>query len=48
MGAPLEDAIRVYLKGNSENPKPFTWVKIDGERPASIARYCVATSESGH
>ena len=44
----LEDAIRVYLKANNEHPKPFTWVKTADQILASIARFCVATSEAGH
>lgn len=44
----LEDAIRLYLKANNEKPKPFTWVKTADEILASIARFCVATSEAGH
>jgi hypothetical protein len=44
----LEDAIRVYLKANNDHPKPFTWVKTADQILASIARFCVATSEAGH
>ena len=44
----LEDAIRVYLKATNDNPKPFTWVKTADQILASIARFCVATSEAGH
>ena len=44
----LEDAIRVYLKANNEHPKPFTWVKTADQILASIARFCVSTSEAGH
>jgi hypothetical protein len=44
----LEDAIRLYLKTNNEDPKPFVWVKTADEILASIARFCVRTSETGH
>ena len=44
----LEDAIRVYLATNNENPKPFTWVKTADEILASIARSCLRTSETWH
>lgn len=44
----LEDAIRAYLAFNNENPKPFTWVKTADEILASIARFCLRTSETGH
>ncbi len=43
-----EDAIRVYLRANSEHPKPFTWVKTADQILASSARFCVAASEAGH
>jgi transposase len=44
----LEDAIRLYLKTNNEDPKPFVWVKTADEILASIARFCLRTSETGH
>lgn len=44
----LEDAIRVYLVANNANPKPFAWVKTADEILASIARFCLRTSETGH
>jgi transposase len=44
----LEDAIRLYLQLNNEAPKPYTWVKTADEILASIARFCLRTSETGH
>jgi len=44
----LEDAIRLYLAVNNENPKPFTWVKTADEILASIERFCLRTSGTGH
>ncbi len=42
----LEDAIRLYLAVQSEDPKPFVWVKAAGEILANIARFCLRTSEA--
>jgi transposase len=44
----LEDAIRLYLKINNEDPKPFVWVKTADQILASIERFCLRTSETGH
>jgi hypothetical protein len=44
----LEDAIRLYVQLNNENPKPFVWLKTADEILASIARFCLRTSETGH
>src|ERR1035437_3504008 len=44
----LEDAIRLYVKLNNENPKPFVWLKTADEILASIARFGLRTSETGH
>jgi transposase len=44
----LEDAIRLYLKLNNENPRPFVWVKTADEILANITRFCLRTSETGH
>jgi transposase len=44
----LEDAIRLYLAVNNENPKPFVWLKSADEILASIERFCLRTSETGH
>jgi transposase len=44
----LEDAIRLYVKLNNENPKPFVWLKTADEILASIARFCLRTSETEH
>jgi transposase len=43
----LENAIRLYLALNNEDPKPFTWVKTADEILANIARFCLRTSEAG-
>ena len=44
----LEDAIRLYLGVHNQDPKPFTWVKTADQILASIARFCLRTSVSGH
>ncbi|MDQ6948569.1 MAG: IS630 family transposase [Actinomycetota bacterium] len=44
----LEDAIRLYLKLNNEAPKPYVWVKTADDILASIARFCLRTSGTGH
>lgn len=43
----LEDAIRLFLTVNNENPKPFVWVKTADQILANIARFCLRTSEAG-
>ena len=43
----LEEAIRVYLRVYNEDPHPFVWVKTADQILASIARFCVNTSEAG-
>ncbi len=44
----LEDAIRLYLTVYNEDPKPFVWVKSADDILASIARFCLRTSEAAH
>jgi transposase len=44
----LEDAIRLYLAVHNEDPKPFVWIKTADDILASIARFCLRTSEAGH
>ena len=44
----LEKAIRDYLEMYNENPKPFNWAKTADEIFASIQRFCVRISDSGH
>lgn len=44
----LEKAIRSYLEIYNENPKPFVWSKSADEILASIKRFCLRTSDSGH
>jgi len=44
----LEDAIRLYLATHNEEPKPFVWIKTAEEIFASIQRFCLRTSETGH
>jgi len=44
----LEDAIRLYLATNNENPRPFVWTKSADEILANIQRFCVRISETGH
>jgi transposase len=44
----LEDAIRQYLKINNQSPKPFVWIKSADDILASIERFCLRISNSGH
>lgn len=44
----LEQAIRQYLKNNNDSPKPFVWVKSADDILASIERFCLRISNSGH
>ncbi len=44
----LEDAIRDYLKRNNADPKPFVWTKSTDAILASIERFCLRISNSGH
>ena len=44
----LEDAIRLYLATYNADPKPFVWVKTADDILASIARFALRTSETGH
>jgi len=44
----LEDAIRSYLDQYNANPKPFVWTKSADDILASIERFCLRTSNSGH
>ena len=44
----LEDAIRLYLATHNADPKPFVWVKTADDILASIARFALRTSETGH
>jgi transposase len=44
----LEDAIRGYIAAKNEAPKPFVWTKTADEILASLARFCMRTSNSGH
>ena len=44
----LQDAIRVYLATYNADPTPFVWVKTADDILASIARFALRTSETGH
>ena len=44
----LEDVIRNYLELNSANPKSFVWTKSADDIMASIERFCMRISNSGH
>ena len=44
----LENAIRNYLELNNANPKPFVWTKSADDIMASIERFCMRISNSGH
>jgi transposase len=44
----LEQAIRTYLDLNNADPKPFSWTKSADDILASIERFCLRISNSGH
>jgi transposase len=44
----LEKAIREYLVKYNEDPKPFIWTKSANDILASIKRFCLRISNSGH
>jgi len=44
----LEQAIGQYLEINNANPKPFVWTKSANDILASIKRFCLRISDSGH
>jgi len=44
----LENAIRDYLTTHNKTPKPFVWTKSADDILASLARFCMRTSNSGH
>ncbi len=44
----LKAAIRQYLTGTNQQPKPFKWTKTADDILASVARFCQRTSETGH
>lgn len=44
----LEKCIRAYVELNNEEPRPFSWTKTADEILATIERFCLRTSRSGH
>ncbi len=44
----LENAIREYLQANNKTAKPFVWTKSADDILASIQRFCMRISNSGH
>lgn len=44
----LEQAIKTYLDIYNADPKPFSWTKTADDILASIERFCLRTSDSGH
>jgi len=44
----LEQAIKHYLALNNANPKPFAWTKSADDILASVKRFCLRISETGH
>ena len=44
----LEQAIRQYLQQHNEKPKPFAWTKTPDQILASVERFCLRISNSGH
>jgi transposase len=46
--AELEAAIKDYLRVYKSNPRPFIWTKTADEILASVTRFCLRISDSGH
>lgn len=44
----LERSIRAYVELNNQEPRPFCWTQTADEILASIERFCLRTSRSGH
>src|SRR5438309_6454001 len=44
----LETAIERYIAITNERPRPFVWTKTADEILASVARFCLRISNSGH
>jgi transposase len=44
----LEAAIRQYIDHHNQRPQPFRWTKTADQILASVARFCLRTSETGH
>ncbi len=44
----LETAIADYLRTYNSNPRPFRWTKTADEILASVTRFCLRISDSGH
>jgi transposase len=44
----LEEAIRRYIEATNHRPKPFVWTKTADQILASVGRFCMRISDSGH
>ena len=44
----LEEAIARYVESTNTHPKPFVWTKTADDILASLRRFCIRTSNSGH
>jgi len=44
----LENAIHSYIDHHNDHPKPFVWHKTADQILASVARFCIRTSDSPH
>jgi transposase len=44
----LENAIHKFIQHHNKDPKPFVWHKTADQILASVARFCIRTSDSGH
>jgi transposase len=44
----LEPAIRDYLEHHNADPRPFNWTRTADDSLASIERFCLRISNSGH
>ena len=44
----LETTIRQYIEQHNQQPRPFCWTKTADQILASVARFCIRTSETGH
>ena len=44
----LEEAITRYVESTNTHAKPFVWTRTADEIPASVRRFRMRTSNSGH
>jgi len=44
----LEQAIRAYIAGTNQDPKPFVWTRSADDILSSVQRFCQRTFNSPH